>query len=72
MRLYNTKSIKAGSLLRQDLLKLDLKNAYDLSSDIIRIDIPNSPDIGNKIKVIAEDPFPCSILSIALRGNTYD
>lgn len=72
-RFYNSKNVKAGSILRQDTVKfLGLSGDTTLSSESIRVDIPNSPGVENRTRLISEDPFPCTVLSMAIRGNTYD
>lgn len=71
-RFYNSKNVKAGSISRQDTVKFRLSNTQALSSESVRVNTPNSPGIGNRTKLISEDPFPCTVLSMASRGNTYD
>ena len=73
VRYYQTRAAKVGSPDKQDPVSLTTAvTPRELFSGVHETRVPLSPDKDQKIKIVADTPQPCTVLSIALRGSTDD
>lgn len=72
VRFHNTRNAKAGSIERQDTLPFRFSSITSLFSGILQVQVPNSAGKDQRIKITNDQPQPCTVLSIALRGKTND
>ena len=72
LRFYETRYAKVGSPDVQDPVKFTFATVRSLYSGMSEMRLPLSPDKDQKIKIVSDQPQPCTVLAIALRGSTDD
>lgn len=70
-RLYKTFGLKVGNPLTGQVYPLKIPST-DVYTGDARIETPNSSDRIQKIRIVSEDPYPAHVVSLAMRGVTYD
>jgi len=71
-KLYKTKGLRVGSpdgKQKTYPAKIPSNDAY---TGNVRVEVPNSPSLEQSIRLLSEDPYPAHVVSLAIRGVSYD